>query len=245
MRPGAAAAQRIDWVPSRWRRLTWDGGEEGKRVHAALDADFRCGVNREQLWALAGSGRDPHLGHAAVLVWGCGARVRSQPKRLAQSLREGYSGALTNVADAAAHGLEATWDALYRRPPPGLGGVPFGSKWLHFAGWHRRPKGHPPPLILDQFVRASLTQCAGVSTPEPERPTRKAKLAWIHWCQLAHSAAMAPLDAPVQPPSSADVELALFEHARGGTGHEACPRARGDATAPCPWRVDDQHRLVD
>lgn len=115
--------------------------------------------------------------------------------------------------------LEALWTAHFNsRPPPGLGRVAFGSKWLHFVGY--RDFAGPKPLIYDENIYVALGSCAGLDglAPAKGRPLQS----WLLWCQLAHEAAR-QTGGEI---SEADIEVELFAHAQACGNDGSCSLRR-------------------
>lgn len=214
VQPGAADTQAPGWRAATWvSNLSKTLPPEHAR-HLVSNLRGAQPLHRKALYELVY--QDLELAHTAVIVWGVGTTGNMQQiaPRLRRALAAGQSARLIASVRAAPHGIEALWDTHFSNSPPeGLGSTSYGSKWLHFAGWSGRLGDEPGPVIYDAVVWSGIRGCAAL--PDYAHPKGQQRSSWLAWCRLAHDGAKSVNGAA----SGADVELALFDHARN------CPRA--------------------
>ena len=155
-------SQGFDFAPRRWREAL--GPDQD--LEAALHR-FGSRVTRGDLFKLASecaeSSNDLRLHRQAflgVMLWGYGRKTRWGPNRVARVLAAQQSGdVLLSIQQDLADGrLEQAYGRLLL---PELG-PPFLTKVLYFLGSAHRDR-HPVPLIIDQFVAATLDWLLGSS----------------------------------------------------------------------------------
>lgn len=171
----AAAAQPVRWRPDLWIDVDTIVGQAD--LLAEMNRRFPNVICREDLGTL-GAEIDEEtapLVYLAVMAWGLGSNVRRGRRQVIRGLKQRDERHLLLSAARAEDGLSALWQAHFResQPPLYLGGVPFGTEWLHAAGWSKAPAGQPKPLIFDQYARRTLANCIGTSMVYPGGATRR------------------------------------------------------------------------
>ena len=153
-------SQRFDFTPHYWREAL--GPDQG--LEAALDR-FDSRVSRGDLFELAREcaefPNDLPLHRQAffgVMLWGYGHTARWGPGRVARILtaQQFDNALLTTQHDLAEGRIEEAYRQLRL---PQLGPA-FLTKILYFLGSAYRDR-HPVPLIIDQFVAATLDWLLG------------------------------------------------------------------------------------
>lgn len=225
--PGAALRQGVS--PSRrWREALERSGPTAQALPedratvlvSALDAalDKQGLLRRDALYRCAAEGPlDEAL--LIVMAWGLGAtgRWNFMTPLVRKALQDSFL-LLVHSRRAVVHGIDAggLWDAHFGNGAPhGLGSIAFGSKWLHAVGYDRVETG-PQPLVYDHNIWVGLSGCAGLSGWR--KPTGRPRSNWLEWCSVADELAQ-DSDCGI---SAADVEVALFSHARNCTNDRDC-----------------------
>lgn len=227
---GAAEAQKVKtsahWSKALQRSSSTTPGLADDRTSmlvAALDAatDGDRILRRSALYEAAETGPlDEAL--LIVMAWGLGSsgRWNLMTRCVRQALHDQAFKTLGHSRASVNNGtdLEGLWDTHFgNRPPPGLGSVAFGSKWLHAVGY-RHTEG-PKPLVYDVNVWCGLSSCAGLpGYRKPVGPRSLLRESWLKWCRLAHKKAE-DSEASI---SASDIEVSLFSHAKRCVGGARC-----------------------
>jgi len=146
------ASQRVPWSAESWGQVL--------RGHPILAADIErevdenSGIRRAFVHDRAAD--NPVELFLTAMAWGFGTTSYG-PSRVAKIMADpGVESKLANIVnDVRTRGGADGWKSLLLTNKIPYLGMAYGTKLLYFAGYSSDCPG-PRPLVLDQFVRASL-----------------------------------------------------------------------------------------
>jgi hypothetical protein len=183
-------AQAIPFDPDRWKRLLPDAALWPSELdHCVVNGRWPV-VDRATVFRVAARDED-RLGAAqmfiAASVWGVGTSARMVSRRMRTLTEETTETIGAKIVRAItvgrAQGPSAAYAQLCRGGELHIHGIgpSFFTKLLYFAS-HHMSETHPAPLILDQYVVASLNALGVASWPPLEWSSDQ----YQRWLELAH-----------------------------------------------------------
>ncbi|MFM8855815.1 MAG: hypothetical protein ACKOI2_01145 [Actinomycetota bacterium] len=154
------AAQRIEWIPSRWESAF--AGHSTAFTALKAHAERAGGIARSFIHGQAGG--DAVDLFLMTMAWGYRPKDYGPTRTESVLLQDGAVDKITAIVSATrSDGAAAGWRALLdTHKIKGLG-MAFGTKLIYFAGYttHHRPR----PLVLDGRVRSALQTAAPGTVP--------------------------------------------------------------------------------
>lgn len=181
----AMEAQRVKWIPSRWKD-TFVGHET---AYKALEAHSETagGIARSFIHEQAAG--DPVDLFLMAMAWGYKPKDYGPTRTLRILQHNGAEEKIAAIVNATrSEGAAAGWSALLgAHKIKGLN-MAFGTKLLYFAGYTTEHR--PRPLILDKRVRTALQTVAPGTVPSKGKVWKEDYLGYL---ELAESWANDPL----------------------------------------------------